>query len=218
MRALGFRGWLGRPQPWGRRDVGVLALGLLCAVAVPATGANSIYRWTDETGTIHYTQGLESVPARHRPAAVLIGHNSPPGPPEPAPAPAPRAVVGSARVGFTPGEPIMVSARINDAGSVQLMLDTGASRTVISPNALTALGVSHRDAHRGKIRGVTGEAEVLAVRVDSIDISGARHGPLMVVSHDTGFGRGDGLLGRDFLDQFLLTIDNAAGVVTLAPR
>ena len=111
----------------------------------------------------------------------------------------------------------MVSARINDGGSVQLMLDTGASRTVISPNALTSLGISHRDARRGTIRGVTGEAEVLAVRVDSIDVNGARHGPLVVVSHDTGFGRGDGLLGRDFLDHFLVTIDNAAGVVTLRP-
>ena len=59
---------------------------------------------------------------------------------------------------------------------------------------------------------------VESVRIDSLDVNGASHGPLLVVSHDTGFGRGDGLLGRDFLDQFLVTIDNAAGVVTLAPR
>ena len=126
--------------------------------------------------------------------------------------------VAGARIAFTPGEAIMVSARINDTGTVQLMLDTGASRTVISPSALTALGVSQRDGHRGTIRGVTGEAEVMAVRVDSIDVGGARRGPLFVVSHDTGFGRGDGLLGRDFLDHFQVTIDNAAGYVTLAPR
>jgi hypothetical protein len=78
--------------------------------------------------------------------------------------------------------------------------------------------VNYRDAQRGSIRGVTGEASVLAVRVESIEASGARSGPLLVVSHDTGFGQGDGLLGRDFLDQFSVNIDNAAGVVTLTPR
>jgi hypothetical protein len=190
------------------------AVGLAAPAAGQASGA--IYRWTDERGTIHYTQGLETVPARHRAAAVVIGHNRPAAPPEPA-LPT-RATVAGARIPFTPGEPIMVAARVNGGGPVQLMLDTGATRTVISPSALTALGVSHRDARRGTIRGVTGDADVLAVRVESIDVNGARHGPLLVVSHDTGFGRGDGLLGRDFLDQFLVTIDNAAGVVTLAPR
>jgi len=56
------------------------------------------------------------------------------------------------------------------------------------------------------------------VRVESIEASGARSGPLLVVSHDTGFGQGDGLLGRDFLDQFSVNIDNTAGLVTLTPK
>jgi predicted aspartyl protease len=98
------------------------------------------------------------------------------------------------------------------------MLDTGATRTVISPRVLETGGVSYRDAQRGSIRGVTGEAQVLAVRVESIEANGARYGPLLVVSHDTGFNQGDGLLGRDFLDHFTVNIDNAAGIVTLTPR
>ena len=59
-----------------------------------------------------------------------------------------------------------------------------------------------------------------AVRVESLDVSGAKRGPLIVISHDTGFGpeTGDGLLGRDFLDNFTITIDNAAGVLTLTPK
>jgi hypothetical protein len=205
-----------RRTPGTLRCARALAAGLLLLAAGPGAAAGPIYRWTDESGTIHYTQGIESVPERHRAGAVIIGYNSPGGPPVPAP-PSGEAS-GGARISFTPGEPIMVSARINDGGAVQLMLDTGASRTVISPAALTALGVSQRDARRGTIRGVTGEAEVLAVQVESIDVNGARHGPLVVVSHDAGLGRGDGLLGRDFLDHFRVTIDNAAGVVTLAPK
>jgi predicted aspartyl protease len=124
-----------------------------------------------------------------------------------------------ARIPFTPGQPIMVTARINGGGTTQLVLDTGAQGTVISPTALAALGVSYRDAIRGSIKGVTGDASVLAVRVDSIEVDGARFGPLLVVSHDAGLGSGrDGLLGRDFLDQFIVTIDSASQVVTLTPR
>jgi predicted aspartyl protease len=122
------------------------------------------------------------------------------------------------RIGFTPGQPLIVAARINGGGPARLMLDTGAARTVINPAVLQALGVSYRDARRGAIKGVTGEAEVLAVRVESLEVEGAAYGPLLVVSHDTGFGHGDGLLGRDFLDHFTVNIDNTAGVVTLTPK
>ena len=126
---------------------------------------------------------------------------------------------GSARIPFTPGQPIMVNARINGGGNTQLLLDTGAQGTVISPTALAALGISYRDAVRGSIKGVTGDANVLAVRVESIEVEGARFGPLMVVSHDAGLGSGrDGLLGRDFLDNFVVTIDSANRVVILTPK
>jgi predicted aspartyl protease len=113
----------------------------------------------------------------------------------------------------------MVTAKINGGGTTQLILDTGAQGTVISPTALAALGVSYRGAMRGSIKGVTGDANVLAVRVDSIEVEGARVGPLMVVAHDAGLGGGrDGLLGRDFLDHFVVTIDSSARVVTLTPK
>lgn len=194
----------------------LLAPTLLLA---PPTASAQIYRWTDGEGDIHYSQGADSVPLRFRPQAVIIGYDRP-SPPEPGGAAAPSAPPGTGRIKFTPGQPIVVTARINDTGSAQLMLDTGAGRTVISPAVLSALGVSYANARRASLRGVTGDAEVMAVRIESLDVSGARYGPLIVVSYDTGFGpdRGDGLLGRDFLDHFTITIDNATGLLTLTPR
>lgn len=194
----------------------VLAPALLLA---PLTASAQIYRWTDGEGDVHYSQGADSVPLRFRPHAVIIGYDRP-SPPEPSGAAAPGAPPGTGQVKFTPGQPIVVTARINDTGSAQLMLDTGAGRTVISPAVLSALGVSYANARRASLRGVTGNAEVTAVRIESLDVSGARYGPLVVVSYDTGLGsdRGDGLLGRDFLDHFTITIDNATGLLTLTPR
>ena len=193
----------------------VIATVALGGVPGGLRGAGAqVFRWIDGEGSIHYSQGIESVPTRFRDGAVIIGYER-----TEAAAPAVEtAPVGVGRVRFTPGQPIMVSVRINGATPATLMLDTGATRTVINPKVLEAIGVNYRDAQRGTIRGVTGEAPVLAVQVDSIEASGARSGPLLVVSHDTGFGQGDGLLGRDFLDQFSVNIDNAAGLVTLTPK
>ncbi|HSE03645.1 MAG TPA: aspartyl protease family protein [Methylomirabilota bacterium] len=199
----------------------VLALG---GPLVVATGASAqIYRWTDERGDVRYSQGIHSVPSQFRGSAVIVGPASPPpAPASPAPAapePASTSAAGMARIPFTPGQPIMVTARINGGGTTQLLLDTGAQGTVISPTALAALGVSYRNAVRGSIKGVTGDANVLAVRIESIEVEGARFGPLMVVSHDAGLGSGrDGLLGRDFLDNFIVTIDSEARIVTLSPK
>jgi predicted aspartyl protease len=121
-------------------------------------------------------------------------------------------------ISFTPGKPIMVSAKINGEGSAQLMLDTGASVTVINPRVLAGMGIGSREAVRGSVKGATGTADVLFVPVHSIEVGGARSGPLRVAAHDVDLGQGDGLLGRDFLDQFEVNIDSMAGVVTISPK
>jgi aspartyl protease len=196
-----------------------LAALLVGLLGSPRPAAAQIYRWVDGEDHRHYSQGIDSVPLPFRSRAVFLGDDRPAPSPEPAPA-ATTGTTGSGQVRFTPGQPIMVAARINGGGTAQLMLDTGAARTVINPDVLASLGVSYQGSQRGTLRGVTGDAEVEAVKVDSIEVSGAKHGPLLVISHDTGFGaeRGDGLLGRDFLDHFTLTIDNVGGLLTLTPK
>src|SRR5262245_48264174 len=193
---------------------------LLIALALPVAAAAQTYRWTDDQGRVNYSQGLFSVPEPYRASARVVGSG------EPAPAaatsttgaaPGAAAAPGVTRIPFTPGRPIMVSARVNGGGTADLMLDTGAQVTVINPQVLAALGVSMRNAQRSTLHGVTGSADAFTVTLESLDVAGAQVGPLHVVSHDSGSG-GDGLLGRDFLDKFTVTIDNSAGVVTLTPR
>jgi hypothetical protein len=196
---------------------GIALGGLLSGPVAPASA--QIYRWTDERGEVRYSQGINSVPSQLRGGAVMMTMPEQPASPGPATEPTQDGREGAARIPFTPGRPIVVNARINGGGTTPLILDTGAQGTVISPNALAALGVSYRNAVRASIRGVTGNADALAVRIDSIEVDGARFGPLMVLSHDAGLGAGsEGLLGRDFLDNFIVTIDNASRVVTLTPK
>jgi predicted aspartyl protease len=193
-----------------------LAALVLTLTLAPAVHAQ-LYRWTDEKGETHFGQGMESVPERYRSRARAVGSVDPP----PAPSGPTAATVtdGVTRIRFAPGHPIMVTAKINGRAPVRLLLDTGASRTTISPAALIGLGVTYRDAPRVQIRGVTGSASIYLVSLESVEVGGARVGPLRVLSHDAQMGDGaEGLLGRDFLDHFRVTIDNARGVVELAPK
>jgi predicted aspartyl protease len=192
-------------------SLAVLGLGSGPAVA-------QMYRWTDEQGGVHYTQGLDSVPDRQRPKAQMLVFPDRPAAPVDATSPAEGAAAGATKIPFTPGKPIMVSAKVNGGTTAHLMLDTGASVTVINPRVLAAMGIGSSQALRGSVKGATGSADVLFVPIQSIEVGTARSGPLRIAAHDVDLSQGDGLLGRDFLDQFKVTIDSTAGIVTIAPK
>ena len=70
-----------------------------------------------------------------------------------------------------------------------------------------------------------GEVEVLLahptgfVEIYLGEVGEAKVGKMPVGAYElAGTGTGDGLLGRDFLDQFKMTVDAAKGEVTLAPK
>jgi Aspartyl protease/Domain of unknown function (DUF4124) len=194
------------------------------AVAAPAGPAHAqLYRWLNEQGEVHFTQGLENVPERYRAGARLLGY------PEASPAPAPAgpaatgpaatpAVRGGARIPFTPGQPILLAVKVNGLRTVRLLLDTGAQSTLIHTRALAAIGVDPSGGRPVSVMGVTGQAEGRYVGLESLEVGEARVAPLGVIAYDLLLREGDGLLGRDFLDQFNLTVDSEARVVILAPR
>jgi len=192
-------------------------MGLALLPLSATQGWAQMYRWTDDQGGVHYTQGLDSVPDRQRAKAQMMTFPERPAAPA-ATSPAENAAAGPTKIPFTPGKPIMVTAKVNGGTSANLMLDTGASVTVINPRVLAAMGVGSARALRGSVKGATGSAEVLFVPVQSIEVGGARSGPLRIAAHDVDLSQGDGLLGRDFLDQFTVTIDSTAGIVTIAPK
>jgi aspartyl protease/uncharacterized protein DUF4124 len=196
-----------------------LSLSLLIA-ALPALVHAQIYRYTDERGQNHYVDGLQSIPEPHRATAVPLGIRNAPAPPTGGSAPAAARTAGAAVIKYTPGQRIMVDVKINRAFTAELLLDTGADRTMISPRTLQAAGVAiSRPVGTGTITGATGTDRINYVVVDSLEVGEARVGRMPVGSYElSGTGAGDGLLGRDFLDQFKITFDAANGEVHLAPK
>ena len=188
----------------------------LIFMLLPAQALGDIYYWVDDQGTQHYNTRLESIPESYRSKAIPLSlPTSPPVPPEITPRSSP---TGSTKISFTPGSPVLVSARINGSGPITLILDTGADRTMVAPSVLSWLGISFENALRGVVRGVTGVSYAEAVWVNSVEIEEAKVGPLLIIAHDAGLRGADGLLGRDFLANFNVTIDSKEQVVTLAPN
>ncbi len=210
------------------RSRAVLASLVVLALAALAPPAHAqLYRWVNEQGEVHFTQGLENIPARFRAGARLLGYPEaapvpvpagPAGPPPAGPEAGSPGVRGGARIPFTPGEPILLTVRVNGLRTVRLLLDTGAQSTVIHTRALAAIGVDASDGRAVSVMGVTGQAEGRYVGLESLEVGEARVAPLGVIAYDLLLREGDGLLGRDFLDRFTLTVDTEARVVILAPR
>ena len=188
----------------------------LIFMLLPAQALGDIYYWVDDQGTQHYNTRLESIPESYRSKTIPLSlPTSPPVPPEITPRSSP---TGSTKISFTPGSPVLVSARINGSGPITLILDTGADRTMVAPSVLSRLGISFENALRGVVRGVTGVSYAEAVWVNSVEIEEAKVGPLLIIAHDADLKGADGLLGRDFLANFNVTIDSKEQVVTLAPN
>jgi aspartyl protease len=193
----------------------------LTVLTTPATA--EIVKYTDDRGITHYVEGIQSVPQPYRARAIPLGLNNdgsgaPPRGATDAAGFASGSVKGGATIRYAPGQRIIVNATVNGSTSAQLLLDTGADRTMINPRVLAAAGVSlARPVGSATVTGVGGAQEMQFVTINSLDVAGATVGRLTVAAHGVD-GAGDGLLGRDFLDQFSVNIDSAKGMVTLTPK
>jgi hypothetical protein len=187
----------------------VLAVILTGLATTPA--AAQLWKWTDAEGIVRYTNNPSIIPPVYRARTIDLGSPQARLPEPPAPP------VDQGVMPFTDGGPIRATARLNGV-PLSLMLDTGADRTVISPEAIGRAGLDLAGARNVEIVGVTGSATAREVVVPVLDVAGTRVGPLTVVVHDAGVAGVDGLLGRDVLDRFTLTVDAAAGRAILRPR
>jgi hypothetical protein len=200
------------------RRTAFLLVAVLLLLPWPAPVDAQIYRWVDDNGVPHFADGIESVPSPYRSKAVPLGMKNAPAAPAPG-TPGAKPASGETSIRFVPGQRILVDVRVNGNADAKLLLDTGSDKTIISPRALQAAGVRIAGpSTTAEVTGATGSAPMQFVQIESLEVGEARVGRMAVGSQNLPVEGADGVLGRDFLDQFNVSIDSGKGVVTLAPK
>lgn len=115
------------------------------------------------------------------------------------------------------GRSAIVPVVLNQTQRGNLMLDTGATNTVISQRLATLLAL--RPTQRGLIQTVGGVVPVSVAQLGSLRVGDAEATDLPVIIHDFSRDpRVEGLLGMDFLGRYHIGLDAQRRVLVLSHR
>lgn len=117
------------------------------------------------------------------------------------------------------GNAILVQSIINGAAQTILLVDTGATYGLISPQLAEALRITpDQAARRIRVMTVSGPVEAPLIRLDSVRVGEAEARNVEVLVHAVpGWPPWmGGLLGLSFLNRFRVSIDAEAGQMVLA--
>ena len=115
------------------------------------------------------------------------------------------------------GSKVIVSVNFNNSTAANLLLDTGASRTMISSRIAKILRLQSMGSGTGY--GIGGMVTVSTARVQSVKLGEMERQNLLVMIHDFSHdGSYEGLLGFDFLSHFHMSLDLQKSLLVLTPR
>ena len=197
-------------------------VSLLLASCLASSAGADVYRWTDDVGTIHFTDSPAQVPARERGTAVGLawqGESRSKLQRIEKRAPAAAALLGFSRATRVPfGRQlnlIRVKVRLNDQLEVPFYLDTGSTDVVLTREVAARLGF-HADEKTATatVTGLEGDVELPLMRLESVELGSARVTDLMtIVSPSLEIG----LLGGSFFKNYVYAVDPTKGVLLIKP-
>jgi clan AA aspartic protease (TIGR02281 family) len=185
----------------------------------PASGA--VYKWIDCDGRKHFTNQLSSVPL-----ALRLQVDTGDAPTEPSCTRKTAPVMHDDKVQaphyivplHQANDVLFVEALLNDTVRLPMLIDTGASYTIIPIDIAHRLGLPlHASAHIPiRAVGQTIQAPLSQVRALSIGHLTRHHVPVLVYG-DGIDQRQTGILGMSFLKHFEFTIDVLTRRIILTP-
>jgi len=195
---------------------------IILALFVPFS-YGEMYKWVDEKGTVHFTDDPSAIPDKYREEAETRK------PPQEVPDLKPQEDSKSSLPGkisepegitvdlVRSGEVSFTEVVLNGTIKQNLVVDTGASFTVISRAAAKELGIPI-DENTPLVPITTASSVIFnpLVTLRSVRVGEAEIENVDVLVHDLP-GRSAGLLGNSFLSKFKVMLDNINGKMTLYP-
>ena len=198
--------------------------------------ASDYYQWTDEEGTVHFSEVPSDVPPRHRnqaeahsfekrgtPDSQIPSKPAPKNRHRPAPdfdSPATEDLAPRRyAIPYTDSEGsarrVIIDVTFNDRITVPMVFDTGAFETLIFPALAKKLGVYDRDQPKLTVRsgGIGGSAPAIRTIIDSMRVRNFRSDfvPVKVIKKlSNAF---EGIIGLDFISDYDIRIDPKKKVV-----
>jgi hypothetical protein len=199
----------------------VFALGM-------GAGAQSFFKWVDDSGEIHYADTPAGVPAQYRSQVKEGQFKKRPAqsaekrdegaarneaPTEDFPAEGMARKLKRYEIPYNPYEGssrrIIIPVRFNDSVTANMALDTGAPGLVISTQLAEKLGLFEKDTGLllTQAGGIGGSTPAMRTVIDSIQVGDARDTfiPATITAKLTAAF--EGLVGMDFMSNFSVTID-----------
>jgi len=196
---------------------GWLSILLLVWFGVAPLGAAEYYRWVDENGVLHITDNLHDVPVKQREGVNRIQTKETPR----APAPEIKPATRKASIPFEKsGNVVIVPVTLNNRQTVNLVVDTGASFTLISQSLARDLDIDlSRNRKTMPFHTANGVVDAPLTTLDSIAVGGMEIKNLTAAVHDaTPDIHAAGLLGLNFLSNFRMDIDTQKGMLHLEKK
>jgi len=180
--------------------------------------SGKLYKWIDGNGNIHFTDEISKIPEEYLDQVEAGSRQRTRGTPsQPTPA-APSASTPTNEHSsplYAASGGMFVDVVLNGRVKAKLLVDTGATGTMISSELADRLSLNPNDTWFTPIGGVTGSAWAAVEKVRSIAVGDATVSDVDVLVYDTGM---DGILGMSFLGEFDFSIDVGGKRLILAER
>lgn len=169
------------------------------------------FQWMDRNGVTHLTDRQENIPDEYRAEAAALD----------IPATPPPLTVESVSIPLeSEGQVAVVSALLNGRTAASLIVDTGATYTVISYELAGELQIDvSEDTPVTQLQTANGVITAPVVELESVDVGGMKLDRVKAAVHDlptaTPVG---GLLGLNFLQHFRVDIDTTKRILSLERR
>src|SRR3972149_9298180 len=188
-----------------------LCLLFLCSGLLSAA---EYYRWVDQNGVVHFTDNMHNIPEKQRGTADRIQAKESPKAAEPAN----RGAVTKASIPFEKhGQVVVIEAMLNGKTPAKLVVDTGASYTMISAATARDLDIDPGRSQRTMpFQTANGMIQAPLANLESVNVGGVEIRDLTAAIHDIApNSQVAGLLGLNFLSNFRMDIDTQKGVIHL---